>query len=208
MSTAPIGMVPALDPEERLRADLYALFSRLFFAAPDAELLRLVGGSPLIDSEADDSAFVRAWTRLVAACSVMDAEAADVEYDALFGGIGRSEISLFGTYYVGQHAPGAGGTFLVDLRDALVRSGFGRQTGQNLPEDHLAAVLETMRLLIERDGASALDEQRAFFQNFVAPWCAPCCDAINRTNLANFYRTVAESLREFVAVEKQSFEIR
>jgi len=207
-AATPIGIVPKLEPEERLRADLYALFSRLFFAAPDAALLRLVAASPLVDRDTADSPFVRAWDRLCAACSAMDAEAAADEYDALFGGIGRSEISLFASRYVGEDAPGAAGTFLVDLRKALGNAGLGRKTGQNLPEDHVSAVLETMRFLIEHSSADALDGQRDFFVRFVAPWYVSCCNAISTCKLANFYRSVAESMREYLAVENESFDIQ
>jgi TorA maturation chaperone TorD len=205
--TAPVVIAPKLDPEDRLRADLYALFARLYFSPPDAELLRLVASSPLFDRGEVDSPVVRAGKRLAAACSVMDADAAADEYDALFGGIGRSEISLFGSYYVGDHAPGAGGMFLVDLRAALAAAGLGRKTGENLPEDHLAAVLETMRFIIERAGASGLAEQRAFFTRFVGSWYRACCDAISASNLANFYRTVTECAREYLTVENQAFDI-
>jgi TorA maturation chaperone TorD len=198
-------MASRLEPEERLRADLYALFARLFVGPPDAELLRLIASSPLIDGEVEESPFVRTWSRLCAAASVMDPGAAADEYDALFGGIGHSEISLFAAHYVGEDAPGAGTHFLVALREALARDGIGRKQGENMPEDHCAALLESMRLLVETD--VALPAQHQFFNAFVAPWYASCCSAIAAHRLANFYRTVAECVREFLAVEAQSFQI-
>jgi TorA maturation chaperone TorD len=205
MSASPIGMAARLEPEERLRADLYALFARLFVAPPDAELLRLIGSSPLIDGAVADSAFVRTWARLCAAASVMDPDAAADEYDALFGGIGHSEISLFASHYVGEGAPGAGTHFLVDLRVALARRGVDRKPGETLPEDHCSALLESMRLLIEEE--IGLPVQHEFFDTFVAPWKASCCSAIASHRLANFYKTVAECVTEFLAVEAQSFQI-
>jgi len=200
-----IGVEPRLEPEDRLRADLYALFARLLVAPADAELLRLIGTSPLLDHAVPDSPFVIAWARLGAASRVMDPAASADEFDALFGGIGHSEISLFASHYVGGGAPGAGTGFLVDLRADLAQRGFGRKTGENLPEDHIAAILETMRLMIE--SGETVSEQRAFFDAFVASWTTACCTAIAHARLANFYRSVAESLREFLAVEGQSFEI-
>ena len=205
MVASSIGIAARLEPEERLRADLYALFARLFVAAPDTELLRLIATSPLIDREVEDSAFVRTWARLCAAASVMDPAAAADEYDALFGGIGHSEISLFASHYVGEGAPGAGTHFLVELRAALARDGISRKQGENMPEDHCSAILESMRLLIEEE--AGLTVQHAFFRAFVAPWNASCCSAITSHRLANFYRTVAECVREFLAVETQSFQI-
>ena len=120
MSSAPVNLVSSIEPEERMRADFYALFARLYFAGPDAELLRMMGSAPLVDPETDIATAATplsiAWGRLSAAARVMDFEAATDEYDALFGGIGHSEISLFGSNYVGENAPGASTTFLVDLR--------------------------------------------------------------------------------------------
>jgi TorA maturation chaperone TorD len=77
-------------------------------------------------------------------------------------------------------------------------------------EDHLAAVLETMRVLIA--GAPgveprALAEQGSFFGAYVASWVAPCCDAIIAAPIANYYRRVAEWTKCFVAIERDSFAI-
>src|SRR5260221_12716568 len=109
MSSAPVSVVSRIEPEDRMRADFYALFARLYLAGPDAGLLRLMGSAPLVDIEADIAIAAMplsiAWARLSAAARVMDADAAADEYNALFGGIGRSEISLFGTFYLGPDAP-------------------------------------------------------------------------------------------------------
>ena len=214
MTSAPVNLVARIEPEDRMRADFYALLARLFFARPDAELLRMMGNAPLLetdaDGEANDAPLAIAWARLSAAARVMDVDAAADEYDALFGGIGHSEISLFASNYVGD-PPGTGATaFIVDLRAALAGLGIGLQSGQTLPEDHIAALLEAMRLLIAgSDSVPARDlvAQQQFFQRFIAPWQARCCTAIDLSRLANFYRTVAECTDAFLAMEKSAFEI-
>jgi len=214
VSGAPVDMVPRIEPEDRMRADFYALFARLLFAAPDAELLQMMGSAPLIEPEADietaATPLAIAWARLSAASRVMDVDAAADEYDALFGGIGRSEISLFAAYYAGPDAPGAGANFLVDLRAALIELDVALQTGQNTPEDHFSALFETMRLLIHGNGELAphdLETQSRFFRRFIAPCASDCCTAIAKCRLANFYKLVAECISTFVAIEKQSYEI-
>ena len=211
---AAINLVHRIEPEDRMRADFYALFARLFFAGPDAALLRMMGEAPLVDPEADfataSTPLAIAWARLSAAARVMDFEAACDEYDALFGGIGKSEISLFGAYYVGMGAPGAGGNFLVELREALSELRFSLQVGQNTPEDHVCAVFETMRLLIQGDEdlpPRDIDVQSRFFRKFVGAWAPDCCSAIVQSRLANFYKAVAECANAFLAVEIQSFAI-
>lgn len=210
MSEATIGFAPQLEPEERVRADLYALFARLYFSSPDAQLLRMIGTAPLLAEEADSGRLPIAWARLCAASRVMDAEAAQDEYEALFGGVGKPEISLYVSYYASAHAPGSAGQFLVDLRSVLAEFGFGLRPGMNLPEDHLAALFETMRMLVagnDKVPPRLLAEQHAFFDRFLAPWYAECCIAIAGAPIANFYKTVAECTGAFLAVEDESFAI-
>jgi TorA maturation chaperone TorD len=210
MSASTIGFAPRLEPEDRVRADFYALLARLYFSAPDGQLLRTMGTAPLLAAEADSARLALAWARLSAAAGVMDPDAAHDEYEALFGGVGKSVISLFGSFYVGAHAPGSAGQFLVELRAALADLGLGLQTGQSMPEDHLSALFETMRLLVEGNAAAGprtVAEQLAFFKKFIAPWYAKCCSAIVETPIANFYKTVAECAHAFLEIEYESFAI-
>jgi hypothetical protein len=76
MSASTIGFVHRLEPEDQVRADFYALLARLYFSAPDSELLRIMGSAPLLAAEADAAALAIAWAKLAAAARVMDAEAA------------------------------------------------------------------------------------------------------------------------------------
>ncbi|MEO8136381.1 MAG: molecular chaperone TorD family protein [Betaproteobacteria bacterium] len=210
MSASTITFAKSLEPEDRIRADFYAIFARLFFSPPDADLLRVIGSAPLLDAEADAADLAISWAKLSAAARVMDPDAAQDEYEALFGGVGHSAVSLFGSFYVGGSTTGAGAPFLVDLRTALMELGLGLQQGQNVPEDHVAPVFETMRLLIEGGPGvepRSIAEQKAFFTAFVAPWCAKCCTAIAQNSVANFYKVVAQSTNAFVAIEDESFAI-
>ena len=99
---------------------------------------------------------------------------------------------------------------LAELRAELARLGLSRQAGVSLFEDHLAAVLETMRVLVA--GASGIEprapaEQGAFFARYVSSWVPRCCDAIIAVPVANYYRRVAEFTVFFVAIERDSFAI-
>lgn len=210
MNASTIGFRPRLEPEDRVRADFYAVFARLYFSAPDAQLLHLIGTAPLLAAATDSTRLALAWERLAAASRVMDPDAAAEEFDALFGGVGRSLISLFGSFYAGALATGSAGQFLVDLRAALADLGLGPRIGQSMPEDHLSALFETMRLLVEgnsESGPRTVAEQQMFFRKFIAPWYAECCNAITESSIANFYKTVAQCTDAFLAIEDESFAI-
>lgn len=210
MSDATIGFAPRIEPEDSVRADMYALFARLYFSAPDSELLRMIGTAPLLSDDTDSGRLAVSWARLCAACRVMDADAALDEYEGLFGGIGKPAISLYGSYYASAQLPGSAGQFLVDLRAHLSGLGLGLQRGLNLPEDHLSGLFETMRILVAGSQHSlprTIADQHAFFERFVASWYVKCCTAIGSAALANFYRTVAECTEAFLAVEDASFAI-
>ena len=195
--------------EDQARADFYALLARLYTAAPDAALLSAIAASgPLIvDAESDDGrALADSWQKLIGASTAIDPEAAAEEYQNLFVGVGRSEVSAHASAYV--KSPGA--TPLIDIRTSLARLGLARQSGVNVYEDHLATVCETMRALITGAGegdAAAFGDQRQFFESHVKPWVFDCCTAIQNSSVANYYRRVAEFTQLFMVIERDSFAI-
>jgi TorA maturation chaperone TorD len=136
----------------------------------------------------------------------MDTEEAAAEYLDLFIGVGKSEVSPYASAY--ERVPGR--QPLVEVRAALARLGLSRQPGNSLYEDHLAAVLATMRVLITGAGGPdsfTFDDQRAFFATHVDPWVISCCDAIYGCAIANYYKRVAQLTKAFVAIERDSFAI-
>lgn len=195
--------------EDEARANFYALLSRLYADAPDAALLRALAGAEALTVAAEQESaaeFAQAWDRLRAASRVTEPEAAASEYQELFVGVGKSEVSLHASAYLSR----GGGSALADLRAALAELGLGRLDGVNVFEDHLSVVLETMRLLIA--GASGVEpamlaQQRSFFADHVARWVSTCCDAIRVSPIANYYLRVAEFTQVFMAVERDSFAI-
>jgi TorA maturation chaperone TorD len=199
----------AIAPEDQARADFYALLARLYAAAPDAGLLAaLAGGDPLVagaESEAG-RALAEAWLKLITASAAMDPAAAADEYQALFIGVGKSEISAHASAY----ARSPGSSPLIEIRAALAELGLARQSGVNIYEDHLAAVFETMRALILGKGESgpySIAEQRRFFEIHLGSWVFNCCAAIQNSPVANYYRRVAEFTSLFMAIERDSFAI-
>jgi TorA maturation chaperone TorD len=199
----------AIEPEDQARADFYALLARLYAAAPDLALLSSIAGSgeltPDTQSEAGQ-ALAEAWGKLITASAAMDPAAAGEEFQALFIGVGKSEISAHGSAYV--KSPGS--TPLIEVRAALTKLGLARHGGVNMYEDHIAALCATMRVLITGTGEGevfALAEQRQFFATHLAPWVFDCCAAIQKSSIANYYRRVAEFTQMFMAIERDSFAI-
>ena len=199
-----VAMPHPLAPEERVRANLYALVARLYAAPADQAFLdSLASAAPLAD---DGSApFPAAYNRLVDASRAMDPEAAEAEYTELFVGVGKAEVNLHGSHWRSGFMMDRP---LAELRADLAALGISRQERSTLLEDHLAALAETMRLLIA--GApgrppAPLAVQRRIFETHVAPWAFACCDAIVSSSLANYYRRAAEFTLTFLAIERDSF---
>jgi TorA maturation chaperone TorD len=196
-----------VSPEDQGRANFYALISRLFAEAPDAALLSAIAGSPPLGTDDDGAPLPMAWSRMIAACSVMDEDAAREEYQTLFIGVGKSPVNLHGSHHLTgfmMEQP------LADLRTSLATLGFARLESQTIVEDHLSAVTEVMRLLIVGgNGVEAADlpTQRQFFDAHLAPWFELCCAAISKSSLANFYAVVAQFALNFLLVERESFAI-
>ena len=195
--------------EDQARADFYALLARLYALAPDAALLASIAACDELpaDAESEDGrALADAWRKLIAASSAMDPAAAADEYQILFVGVGKSEVSVHASAYV--KSPGR--TPLIEIRADLAKLGLARQSGVNVYEDHLATVCETMRALILGAGRGepfAFAEQREFFESHVRPWVYDCCTAIQNSPVANYYRRVAEFTQLFMVIERDSFAI-
>ena len=208
-ATPAVALNRQVAPEDEARANFYGLLARLYTDAPDPALLRAIAEADelsVVPADGTAQNLAQSWRMLIAASAAMDAEAAAAEYQDLFIGVGKSEVSLHASGYVSR----AGGSALADLRAVLAQLGLSKQESSSLYEDHLAAVCETMRVLI--GGAPGVEprpfaQQREFFVGYVSPWVSTCCDAIKVSPIANYYRRVAEFTQYFMAIERDSFAI-
>lgn len=196
-----------VSPEDHGRANFYALISRLFAAAPDQALLAAIAGSPPLATDDNGAALPLAWSKLIAASTAMDEDAANDEYEKLFIGVGKAPVNLHASHHLTgfmMEQP------LADVRGALATLGFARVEAQTMVEDHLAALTEVMRLLIVGGNGvqpSSVSAQRQFFVAYVEPWFELCCTAISKSPLANFYTVVAQFACSFLQVERDAFAI-
>jgi TorA maturation chaperone TorD len=196
-----------ISEEDAARADLYALAARLLIAPPEQDLLFDIAHSVTLGHDPFGGPFVQAWEALAAACSAFDADAAREEFDELFVGTGRPLLNPYGSFYLAgfmMEKP------LAALREDLRALGLARRPRISETEDHLAALCETMRILIA--GAGPLSPQpgavqKAFFERHLAPWYGRCVADIRAAAPANFYRVVADFTCAFLDLEKEAFEL-
>ena len=203
--TARLSLASADDSEELARAELYGLLARLWLAPPDVELLTQFRVA--VTQSPQPGGYLEAhWQAVVAAMRATTPEAAASEYDALFGGVGKPEVFLYGSYYL---AGSLHDQPLALLRADLATLGLTRNEDRGETEDHVACVFEVMRYLIAGDDAaiSNLERQRRFFRAHVQPWVDKLADAVEVQPQALLWREVAALTRTFVQVETQAFDM-
>ena len=203
-AVAPVAIHRVLPAEEAARGHFYALLARLLIAPPDGAVLNaLACAEPL----AAPGELADAWQALVDASSVMDADAAAEEHEALFAGMGKARVSIYAGYYSGATAVEHP---RVRIRADLVALGLAPRAESTEPEDHLGALFEAMRVLVAggagRSGAT-LAEQRRFFEAHVEPAAARFFAALAAAPEANYYRRIADFGAAFVALESRSFAL-
>ena len=192
-------------PEDQARADFYALLARLWYAAPDHDLLHAIAEGPDAVAEGEHRALAEAWRELREAAATTDAAGVRDEYDAAFVGTGKAEVSLYSSYYL---VPTARERVLVALRDELPELGLARTGATHEPEDHFAALCEIMRHLIGSGTAdAALQRQKNFFANYMNRAYNPLTNQVMVSTKTSFYKYVARFTKAFCDVEAASLEM-
>jgi len=193
-SAADVGAISA---EDQARAELYRLLAALLATPPAQELIKTLGR---VDVPASDTGkdLTAAWGALKQMAQRAEASVVADEYQDLFIGIGRGELVPYGSYYVTgflMEKP------LAELRSDLQRFGFERRDGVHEPEDHVAALCETMGLIAasaEFDFAA----QREFFEKHIDPWMGRFFGDLATARSAGFYRAVGLLGERFLEVER------
>jgi len=200
-AAAQVAVAHPLTAEDRGRSEFYALLARLYADGPDQPLLRAIAGADRIES---DAPLATTWNRLIEASGVMDADAAAQEYTDLFIGVGRAEVNLHASHWV---AGAMNEKPLAELRTVLAGLGLARRADVSMLEDHLSAVLETMRVLIAGQpgrAPSPIGTQKLFFHRHIGRWAFSCCDAIRESPIANYYVRVAEFTGKYLALDRDA----
>lgn len=193
------------DREEIARAEVYGLLASLYHAPPSLELydqLRVA----VTEAPAPGGFLEASWSEVVAVSRRLPLTEVGDEYVALFGGVGKPEICLYGSWFIAGYLNEKP---LVDLRHDLAALGLERSPGVLETEDHIASLCEVMRYLIAGDdvGVSNVAAQQRFFNTHLSAWVARLCEAIAAHPHADFYRALAAFTRDFFSVEAQGFDL-
>lgn len=194
----------ALD-EEIARAEMYGLLASLFYQPPGDELLAQLQAA-VTEAPQQGGFLEEPWRDLVAQARAMTVTQIAQEYNALFGGVGKPEVYLYGSHYLSgflNEKP------LVQLRDDLAALGLARDANMPETEDHVAYLMEVMRYLIAGDDVSVcnLTQQSGFFSRHLQPWVSRLCQTLADHPRAVFYARVAALSEAFVSVESQGFDL-
>jgi TorA maturation chaperone TorD len=190
-----------MNPEEIARANFYGLLARLFYAPPDAPLLQAIAKADEIDAK--EGGVALAWRDLARAAAGADPDAVREEYEAAFVGTGKAPVTLYACAYAIRYTNEAP---LAELRADLAALGLARRSGTSEPEDHIAALCETMRHLIAEEKTELADQQR-FFSRWIQPAMGPLCNAIVDSEITCFYESVARFTKTFFELELAAFEM-
>ncbi|MDH4093709.1 MAG: molecular chaperone TorD family protein [Betaproteobacteria bacterium] len=206
--SATMRFAPTASPEDQARAQLYGLIATLFRAPPDEQLLSALVHAEGFQGEDEERTelgrtLAEAWQQMASACRSAFPVLLAHEHTELFAAPGRAEVTPYLLHYVMRYESE---TPLVDLRAQLAQWGIARREGVFEPEDHIAALCETMRFAIAVQQRT-LDEQKAFFDRFLYRGGIAFCDAVTASPKARFYKTVAAFARAFFEVEREAFTI-
>jgi len=192
----------ALLDEDRVRGNVYALLGNLLAGPPDENLLQVLRG--VAPEPGDESLFAASWQLLAVSAARANVGELREEYDALFIGLGRGEVVPYASWYLTgflMEQP------LAQLRGDLHALRIERQPGVCEPEDHAAALCDTMALLITGDTPVSLDEQQRFYARHLEPWLPKFFRDLQQAPSARFYRAVGQLGEQFIGVESQAFRV-
>ncbi len=194
--------------EDHARSRTYTILASLLSDVPSEELIEYLSQIELPDvddaSQDHPENVGDAWRQLKVAVEKSSLKQLDDEYHALFVGLGRGEI----VPYASWHLTG----FLMDkplgeLRADLRALGFESDPDRKEPEDHIAAICETMSILITADDIESY-QQRRFYLQHIYSWAAKFFTELENAKNAEFYRAVAILGQRFIALENQYLNIQ
>jgi TorA maturation chaperone TorD len=188
--------------EDVLRAQYYALLSRVLVQSPDANTLTM-----LSELGADESDFGVALGAAATVASKTSPEIAAEEFTKLFYGFGAGgEIQPYESLYLTglmYDKP------LAALRGDFAEFGIANSKKNDEPEDHAAYILEIMHHLIMDQAGNpvAIERQQVFFETHIASWMEKLFEDLETTDSSVLYAPIGTIGRLFIRIESEAFEM-
>lgn len=197
-SASGAGTSPADGSDGRVRAHTYALLALLMSRPPADSLVSQLARIEVPD-EVADIPLAKLWRQLQEAAGRARVPELDDEFHALFIGVARGELMPYGSWYMTGFVMDKP---LVALRQDLMGLGIQRREGNKEPEDHAAALCETMALLADPQDPAAIDIQRHLFERHVGSWLEILFRDMQHAESADFYRAVGALGEAFIKLER------
>jgi len=182
--------------EDQFRKGTYSLLAALLRTTPDTDMLSALGDMDLDTHKSTDMTF--AWNALKQTAQTSIFRHVDDEFHDLFIGLGKGELVPYGSWYMTG--------FLMEkplglLRLDLATMGFEREANICEPEDHVAALMEVMAMMIHASDSS-VEQQAQFFNNHIATWMENFFSDLETAKSAQFYRSVGGLGKTFIKLEQ------
>ncbi len=193
-----------IDDEDNARSATYAILASLLSDIPSQDVIDYLCH---IDSPANGEnpgEVGEAWQQLKQSAIDSQPVELDDEYHDLFVGVGRGEVVPYGSWHLTgflMEKP------LSELRDDLRSLGFEPDPDTKQPEDHIAAICETMSIAITAEDIEGY-QQRRFFMRHLYPWAGKFFTQLQEAKKANFYRSVGFLGERFIQLEIQYLNIQ
>jgi len=191
-----------VDDEDGVRSDTYAILASLLSATPSRDLIDYLCHIEAQEGETGDVG--EAWQGLKTAAGKVDPEKLDDEFHDLFIGMGRGQVVPYGSWHITGFLMDKP---LSDLRNDLKKLGFVSPPDQKDPEDHIAALCETMSILIISSDIEGY-QQRRFFIHHIHPWADRFFKELQAASCADFYQSVGLLGERFMQLENQYLNIQ
>jgi len=196
----------AMSEGARIRANTYSILASLLSAPPQPDLLGLLKNIELPPPDETDPSdnIRRGWRQIRLAAAQSSPQSLDDEYHNLFIGVGCGEVVPYGSWHLTgflMEKP------LSDLRDDLKSLGIEAGEAHKDPEDHIAALCESMALVIRADDIDEPRERR-FFMRHLHSWAGRFFADLQAAKSARFYKSVGFLGQRFVEIERQYLNIQ
>jgi len=192
---------PEITEEDRLRADLYDFLGVLLARPPSKELLAQTAALTGDDGELGQA--IQSMARIAA---LSKAPAVEIEFNALFIGVGRGELLPYASFYLTG--------FLNEKPLAQLRKDMGAmqmRRAENVfePEDNIASLFEMMAgMILGRFGSpEPMDHQVTYFNRHIAPWAGHFFKDLEAAKNSVFYASVGAAGQAFLEIEREAFRM-